>query len=51
MILAADLNESVVDGQLSTSLKQIGLTEVFHRKFGHTGLASHVKDSMQIDGV
>ena len=51
VILAADINEHVIDGVLPKALKNIGLTEAHVKKFSVPGPASHVTGSQPIDGA
>ena len=51
VVLAADINEHVVEGKFLRALKQITLMEVFYRRFKPSGTASCCRGRMQIDGV
>ena len=51
VMLAADINEHVIDGVLPKALKNIGLTEAHVKKFSVPGPASHATGSQPIDGV
>ena len=49
VILAADINEHVTTGNLSTELKRLGLAEAYVRKFNSPAPASHTTGSDPID--
>ena len=51
IILAADINEDVIDGALLKALKNLGLSEAHVKKFNLPGPASHATRSQPIDGV
>jgi len=51
VILVADINKYVVDSKLAKSLRQIGLTEAFYRKFRKASPALYSSRSMKIDSV
>ena len=51
IILAANINEHVIDGALPKVLKNLGLSEACVKKFNLPGLAYHITGSQLIDGV
>lgn len=51
VILAADINEHVINGVLPKELKKLGLIEAHVKKFNLPGPASHITGSQPIDGV
>ena len=51
IILAADINEHIIDGVLLKALKNLGLSEAHVKKFNLPGPASHITGSQPIDGV
>ena len=51
VILAADINEYVINGKLPKELKRIGMIEAHVKKFNLPRLASHITSSEPIDGV
>ena len=51
VILAADVNEHSVNGQLSAALQQLGMMESYFRKFSVCGPASYIRGKEPIDGI
>ena len=51
VILAADINEHVLNGKLPKELKRIGMIEAHVKKFNTPGPALHITGSEPIDGV
>ena len=51
VILAADINEHVIDGVLPRALKNLGMIEAHVKKFDLPGPASHITGSKPIDGI
>jgi len=51
VILAVDINEHVIEGNLPTALKRLGLIEDHVKKFNRPGPASHTTGSNPIDRV
>ena len=51
VILAADINEHVINGKFLKELKRIGMIEAHVKKFNIPGPASHITGSEPIDGV
>ena len=51
VIVAADINEHVIDGVLPRELKNLGLVEAHVKKFNLPGPASHITGRLPIDGV
>ena len=51
VILAADINEHIIDGVLLRALKNIGMIEAHVKKFDLPGPASHITGSKPIDSI
>ena len=51
IVLAADINEHVVEGNFSRALIQISLTESFYKMIKKAGTYSYDREGIQKDGL